>query len=122
MTLLLVLVGGAVGALTRYLTDRALQSSPEVALPWGTLTVNVVGSLVLGALAGWGTQLPGWVGPLVGAGFCGALTTYSTFGIESVRMARSGARAYLAVYVAATIAGGLGGAAAGWALGNALAG
>ena len=52
MTVVLVLVGGALGAPMRYLTDLLVQSRHDSVLPWGTLTVNVVGSLTLGALAG----------------------------------------------------------------------
>jgi CrcB protein len=76
MTLLLVLVGAAVGAPLRYLTDRAVQTRHDTLFPWGTFTVNVVGSLVLGVLAGGVTAgaVPGSAIALVGTGFCGALT------------------------------------------------
>jgi CrcB protein len=116
VTLLLVLLGGAVGAVTRFLTDRALQSRVDAVLPWGTLAVNVAGSLLLGLLAGAGARLPGWVGPLVGVGLCGALTTYSTFGFETIRLAESGARGYALVNIVATLAAGLSAAALGFAL------
>lgn len=49
---LLVVVGAAVGAPLRYLTDRAVQNCHDSLFPWGTFTVNVVGSLILGVLAG----------------------------------------------------------------------
>lgn len=53
MTLiLLVLAGGAVGAPLRYVTDRLVQRRRDQVFPWGTLTVNVVGSLVLGVVLG----------------------------------------------------------------------
>jgi CrcB protein len=93
MTVLLVLVGGAVGAPLRYLTDLAVQSRHDSLLPWSTLTVNVVGSLVLGAVAAGVVHagLPGWVLTVVGTGFCGALTTFSTFGFETVRLIEDGA-------------------------------
>jgi len=51
----LVVVGAMVGAPLRYLTDRTLQARHDTAFPWGTFTVNVVGCLVLGALAGAGS-------------------------------------------------------------------
>jgi CrcB protein len=118
MTLLLVLAGGAVGATCRFLIDRAVTQRTGGTLPWGTLLVNVIGSLLLGLLAGAGSGLPGWLGELAGTGFCGALTTYSTFGYETVRLAGGGrggvVRALL--NVTATLVVGLGAAAFGWQL------
>jgi fluoride exporter len=92
VTLLLVVVGGALGAPLRYLTDLLVQSRHDSVFPWGTLTVNAVGSAVLGLTAGAlaGGPSPGWVLPLVGTGLCGALTTFSTFGYETVRLAQEG--------------------------------
>ena len=52
MTAVLVMLGAAVGAPLRYLTDRAIQARTPGSFPWGTLTVNVVGSLVLGVVIG----------------------------------------------------------------------
>lgn len=93
MTVLLVLLGGAVGAPARYLTDRAVQRRRDSVFPWGTLCVNVTGSLVLGAVAAavYAGSAPSWVLTLVGTGFCGALTTFSTFGYETVRLLEDGA-------------------------------
>lgn len=55
MTLLMVALGAAVGAPARYLADRAVQSRHESVMPWGTVSVNVVGSLILGGLMGAGS-------------------------------------------------------------------
>ncbi|MFI6758174.1 fluoride efflux transporter FluC [Micromonospora sp. NPDC050417] len=120
MTLLLVLAGGAVGAPCRFLVDRFASRLLGGTLPWGTLIVNVVGSLVLGLLAGLGGSVPGWVGTLLGTGFCGALTTYSTFSYETVRLAAGGpgGRLRAVCNVAATLVAGLGAAALGWWLGG----
>lgn len=120
MTLLLVLVGGAVGASARYLTDLAVRTRFDPMLPWGTLSVNVAGSALLGLIAGLGGALPGWVGSLVGVGFCGALTTYSTFSNETVQLARGGARLYALLNVALTLGTGLAVAALGWHIGRTL--
>ncbi len=66
MTVLLVALGAAAGAVLRYLTDRAIQSWHDSVFPWGTLTVNVVGSLVFGLLVGGAAA--GGVPPSVVAG------------------------------------------------------
>jgi fluoride exporter len=112
VTLLLVALGAAVGAPLRYLTDRAIQARHDSVFPWGTLTVNVAGSLLLGFLTG----LPAGsaVAALLGTGFCGALTTYSTFSYETLRLARTGARFYAAANVVASVVAGLGAAALGF--------
>ncbi|OEJ95536.1 fluoride efflux transporter CrcB [Streptomyces thermolilacinus] len=120
MTWLLVLVGGALGAPLRYLTDRAVQSRHDSVFPWGTLTVNVLGSLVLGVLAGAAVASPAYA--LLGTGLCGALTTYSTFSYETLRLTSAGSARYAAANAAVTVAASLGAVAAGVALGRALGG
>lgn len=117
MTVLLVLLGGAVGAPVRYLTDQAVQRRHSSAFPWGTWTVNVVGSLVLGIVVAAG---PDWLVTLAGTGFCGALTTFSTFGYETVRLTEEGELATATWNVAGSLVAGLAAAALGWALGSAL--
>lgn len=106
MTLLLVALGGAVGAPLRYLVDRAVQARHDSVFPWGTFAVNVAGSLILGLLAGAG----GTVSSLVGVGFCGALTTYSTFSYETLRLLEERAHFYALANVVAGILAGLGAA------------
>jgi CrcB protein len=122
VNLLLVTLGAAVGAPLRYLTDRAVQARHDSLLPWGTLTVNVVGSLILGTLAGGATTgaVPGSVVALLGTGLCGALTTYSTFGYETLRLAQDGARWYAVLNVGISVVAGLGAAFLGWSLAAAL--
>jgi fluoride exporter len=122
MTLLFVLAGAAVGAPLRYLTDRAVQARHDSVFPWGTFTVNVIGSLVLGFVAGATTAdaLPKELRYLIGTGFCGALTTYSTFSYETLRLVEQNARFLAAANLAASIVAGLGGAFVGAALGGAL--
>ncbi|UAK32833.1 fluoride efflux transporter CrcB [Nocardia asteroides] len=107
MNVLLVLVGGAIGAPLRYLIDRAVQDRRDSLFPWGTFLVNLLGCLVLGTLAGAGTALPSSLFVLLGTGFCGALTTYSTFGYETVRLADRGAYLFAAVNVVASVSAGL---------------
>jgi fluoride exporter len=84
MIVLAVALGAAVGAPLRYLTDRAVQVRHRTVFPWGTWVVNVLGSFVLGVVAGSASDPV--VLALVGTGFCGALSTYSTFGYETVRL------------------------------------
>jgi fluoride exporter len=120
--LLMVCLGAAVGAPARYLTDRAIQARHDTVFPWGTLTVNVVGSFILGLVVGLATRhgVPAEVLALVGTGFCGALTTYSTFGFETLRLAEDGARFYALVNVVGSVFGGFGAAVVGYALGQAI--
>ncbi|MEU5719354.1 fluoride efflux transporter CrcB [Streptomyces sp. NPDC020403] len=122
--LLLVAAGGAGGAVLRYLTDRAVQARHGTVFPWGTFTVNVVGSLVLGLLTG--VLAAGVAGEsvrlLLGIGLCGGLTTYSTFSYETLRLAESGARYFAAANVIASVVAGLGAASGGYALGRTLFG
>jgi CrcB protein len=119
VTVLLVAVGAAVGAPLRYLTDRAIQGRHDSVFPWGTLTVNVVGSLLLGFLIGLPTGRA--VTALIGTGFCGALTTYSTFSYETLRLAQGGARFYAAANIVASVVAGLGAAYCGLLIAQAFA-
>jgi CrcB protein len=91
VTALWVLLGGAVGAPLRYVVDQLVSSRHDSLFPWGTFTVNVVGSFVLGATAAASSGLDPWVLAAVGTGVCGALTTFSTFGYETVRLVQDGA-------------------------------
>lgn len=107
MSALLVVAGAAVGAPLRYLVGRWANR----AFPWGTLAVNVAGSAVLGAVAGFGTAAPEPVLVLVGTGFCGALTTYSTFGWETLSLAESGHLRAAVANVGLSVVAGVGAAA-----------
>ncbi|UXI80119.1 fluoride efflux transporter CrcB [Streptomyces vinaceusdrappus] len=122
MNWLLVMAGAMVGAPLRYLTDRAVQARHGTVFPWGTFTVNVVGCLVLGTLVGAATHgaAAASVQLLVGTGLCGALTTYSTFSYETLRLAENGARLLAAANVLAGVVAGLGAAFLGTALADAL--
>lgn len=117
-----VCLGAAVGAPGRYLVDRAVQSRHDSLMPWGTMLVNVVGSLTLGVLVGLstGSEVPDAVTLTLGSGLCGALTTYSTFGYETFRLFEDGARLYALLNVGLSLLAGLGAAALGYAAGAAL--
>jgi CrcB protein len=115
---LMVVVGAAIGAPLRYLTDRAVQARHDSVFPWGTFVVNAAGSLVLGAVAG--ASVSSGTYALLGTGLCGALTTYSTFSYETLRLAERGWRFLAAVNVAASLLVGLGSVFLGLELARAL--
>lgn len=122
MTVAMVLLGGAIGAPLRYLTDLAVQSRHDSVFPWGTFTVNVLGSLILGITAAVVVDLgsPSWVLALVGTGFCGALTTFSTFGYETIRLLEQGSVLTAAANSVASLTLGLGACAGGFAVATAM--
>lgn len=104
-----ILVGGAVGALARAGVAQALPHAVG-AWPWATFSVNLLGALVLAWLT---TRLAEMVAPtrywrfLLGTGFCGALTTFSTFQVETIRLARDGHPALAGAYGATSLAAGM---------------
>lgn len=88
-----VALGGAAGALLRYAVAQALDPPRPGTFPWHTFAVNVAGSLILGVvLALVPADDPRHLRPLLAVGFCGGLTTFSTFGYETVALLQ--ARAY----------------------------
>ncbi|MEV4376576.1 fluoride efflux transporter CrcB [Streptosporangium sp. NPDC049644] len=91
MSVLLVLIGGGFGAMLRYLLDTKAKARFGKAFPWGTLVVNLLGAGLLGLLHGVGVGTE-WEA-LVGTGFCGALTTFSTFELDTVHLFQDGAYA-----------------------------
>ncbi|MFH8678704.1 fluoride efflux transporter FluC [Streptomyces lydicus] len=122
MNWLLVVAGAVVGAPLRFLTDRYVQSRHDTVFPWGTFAVNAGGSLILGLLAGAVTvgAAASQLQLLLGTGLCGALSTYSTFSYETLRLAADGARGYAVANVAGSVLAGLAAAFAGVAAGQAL--
>jgi fluoride exporter len=109
VTPLLVVVGAVLGAPLRLLVTRiAGRDGRDPAV--GTLLVNVAGSALLGLLLGLRNVSPA-VLALVGTGFCGALTTFSTFGADVVRLLEERALGRALGYLAATLVLGLGAAA-----------
>jgi CrcB protein len=90
---LYVAVGGAAGAVARYAAGQALGPARPGAFPWHTFAVNVAGSLLLGLIMALvPADDPRHLRPLLAVGFCGGLTTFSTFGYETVALLQ--ARAY----------------------------
>jgi fluoride exporter len=112
---LMVAGGAAVGAPLRYLTDRAVQARHDSPFPYGTLLVNVAASLILGLATGTAHLSP-TLFALVGTGFCGTLSTYSTYSYETVRLAEDGSWTHAVLNVSVSVALGLAAASGGvWA-------
>ncbi|AWW41080.1 MULTISPECIES: fluoride efflux transporter CrcB [Streptomyces] len=122
MNWLLVVGGGMIGAALRHLTDRAVRSRHRSVFPWGTFVVNVTGCLVLGLLTGAIAEgaVDSRLRLFLGTGLCGALTTYSTFSYETLRLFEEGERRYAVMNVIAGVAVGLAAAFAGVTAAEAL--
>jgi CrcB protein len=111
VTPLLVVLGAMAGAPLRLLAERLAASRRGAGSVAGTAVVNIAGSALFGFLLGL-AEVPGWVLALVGTGFCGTLTTFSTLGAEVVRLAGQGRRGRAAAYLGGTLVLGVGAAAA----------
>lgn len=97
-------LGGILGTLLRYYLGQWVSSRSAhrgCVFPWGTWVINLSGSLLLGVLAGLHAQnaLPDWSWLMLGTGFCGAYTTFSTFGYETVTLIGKGDKLQAALYV-----------------------
>jgi CrcB protein len=103
-----VIAGGAVGTLARAGLAEALPVHPG-SWPWATLLVNLAGTLILG----WVVVARQHWRPLVGTGFCGALTTFSTFQVQMVQLGDDGHVPLAAAYLAVSVVCGLAAARAG---------
>jgi CrcB protein len=106
---LLTLAAGAVGAVLRFLTSRAFAARPIGAV----LVVNVVGSAIGGAVLGLAQagSVSGDIRLILLTGFCGGLTTFSTFSVETIQLVMEGKARLSAVNVVANLALGIGAAA-----------
>ena len=111
-------IAAAVGAPLRYLVDGAIAERAEGVFPWGTFVINASGSLVLGVLTGLGLYhaFPKVPKVILGTGFCGSYTTFSTFTYESVELLEEGAVNEAARNAFGTLLVGAGAAALGLAL------
>ena len=108
---LAVLVGGGTGALARYAIGHwAARFHSVQDFPWHTFAINVVGSFLLGLVAYWYAQRPAdrlvWY-VLLGTGFCGGFTTFSTFSVELLTMLEKDRLAAAATYSCGSVAAGL---------------
>lgn len=115
MATLYVALGGAVGAAARYQSGRGMTAwlGPQAvtAFPWATLTVNVVGSLAMGLLAGWLARHGDTGGEhwrlLLGVGLLGGFTTFSAFSLEMMLLIERGQPGLAFAYAAVSVLAGL---------------
>jgi CrcB protein len=122
--LVLVALGGAGGAVLRYLVDGWIAQRAAGAFPWGTLSVNISGSLVLGLLFALAVErgvLPAGIRAPVMVGFIGAYTTFSTLMLESWRLIEDGATGLALANVVGSSVLGLAAVFIGLTIGRALA-
>lgn len=110
-----IAVAGGLGAACRLFVDGLIRSRSRGAMPWGTVIINLTGSFLLGLITGFTTDqlLPEALHLIVGAGFLGGYTTFSTASFESIRLLQerkwvAGGINGLGVLVGATAAAGLG--------------
>ncbi|HEU4792231.1 MAG TPA: fluoride efflux transporter CrcB [Nitrolancea sp.] len=109
MNILLVAVGGAIGATARYLLGGWIQGWVGSSFPWGTLVINVSGSLIIGLVLGLVDRgaLSSQTRLLLAVGVLGGYTTFSTFSYEGLQMLQSGSYGSLLVYQATHLGLGL---------------
>jgi CrcB protein len=118
---LLVFLGAGLGGALRHGVNVGCARFCGPAFPWGTLTVNIVGSFVMGALAGWLAFKAehGWSQPLrlfLATGVLGGFTTFSAFSLDAVLLWERGQAGLAAAYVAASVLLSIAGLMAGLAL------
>lgn len=118
--LLLAGAGGCIGSMARYAAVVSIDKKFNAIFPYGTLTVNIAGSFILGAVLAWATRKTGmhhgeWR-VLLGTGFCGGFTTFSAFAAENMNLFEQKFPATALVYILVSVASGLVAVWAGFAL------
>lgn len=118
-----VALGGALGAVARYVTVTAALRALGPGFPWGTLAVNVLGSFVMGLLFVW-LEARGMLrlAPLLMAGVLGGFTTFSAFSLDVLKLWEAGATGAAAGYVLGSVVLSVGALVAGVALMRGIAG
>ncbi|MGO4591395.1 fluoride efflux transporter CrcB [Paenarthrobacter sp. 2TAF44] len=115
MTVLMLALAGGLGAAVRFTVDGLMRARVRAALPWATIVINVSGSLLLGFLAGlvMEGQAPESLQLILGTGFLGGYTTFSTASLETIRLVQSGRMGLALVNGLGSMAVSVGAAAAG---------
>jgi CrcB protein len=118
-----IAVFGALGALARYGVDGISRQRLGAGFPWGTFTVNVVGSLAIGlvfALLLGRADVPDWLKMAITTGFLGGFTTFSAFSLQTHRLLAEGAYGLAVAYVIGSVTAGLAAVALGVLMGRAF--
>jgi CrcB protein len=108
-TFLFIFLGGGLGSLVRFIISKII-SQPRGSFPWGTLFANYLGCLLIGLLLGWALKndsLRSELYLLATVGFCGGLTTFSTFSMESLHFLKTGNYLIFLAYTLSSLIGGL---------------
>ncbi|MBU8878344.1 fluoride efflux transporter CrcB [Bacillus sp. FJAT-29790] len=105
INILLIGIGGFLGAIARYITVNYIKRRSRIKLPIGTLTVNLLGSFLLGYLLGMDGK--GSLFLFLGTGFMGAFTTFSTFKLEAIQLVDAKEKRSAFSYIILTYAGGI---------------
>jgi CrcB protein len=118
MTLLAVAIAGAIGAPARLLVERTISARTGHRFPWGTLAVNVTGSLALGFVTGLALYhgLSTTPKAVVGTGFIGAYTTFSAYAYETVDVAEAASARLAGTYAIVSLVAGVAAATLGLVL------
>jgi CrcB protein len=124
MAIVLIAVGGAAGAVIRYVLDTSISQAVASSFPWGTFAINLSGSFLLGLLFALATErgiLPAEIRGPVMIGFIGAYTTFSTLMLESWRLVEDGSPALAIANLGASVILGITAVVVGLAVGRAVA-
>ncbi|WP_299572893.1 fluoride efflux transporter CrcB [uncultured Williamsia sp.] len=122
MIVALVFLAGALGSVARFVVDSTVKARFAPRFPWATVGINVSGSFVLGVLAGvvlFHAASPDWQ-TVLGTGFCGGYTTFSTSSVETVRLAQSGRHLAALGNLVGTLGASVGACALGLVLASAI--
>lgn len=105
MIAVVAILAGALGAVTRFLVDAVIRSRVSAAFPVATLFINVTGSAVLGVVAGLVAfqAAPSAVATIIGTGFCGGYTTFSTASVETMTLQRESRTLRSVAYAVVTL-------------------
>jgi fluoride exporter len=119
----LVGIGGFFGSIARYATSRTIDSKLNSIFPYGTLTVNIIGSFLLGFVIAWATRKSGEgedLKLLLATGFCGGFTTFSAFALENLNLLEQRNTGSAILYISVSLALAIGAVYGGVILGKNL--